>query len=418
MALPSLETLSINDLYSERTLKEFNDEVKRKKRNYEKKAQLLSEASAKDEERMQKGMAAAVRYLLYATREEEVAKAIFGMKFNDAPVCDANMLRRYLRLAMPASMVQGEHRRQDRFAITPINDLQDLKDQEDAVIAHYKDYIAQLNAKAAEHREPVVKWTEEEAEEDLGKYRNAPHRRMVYNMMKNVGLTIPDEDHFRPTESEEEMKISSWRLIKKLYQTVINAPRCPVPILVTRVVRHKHQLPTEWFKRKMRREMKDGDVIMSPTFLSTSLRDIDDVWGSYAWDEYDPIPSSRDKYGNRCCIISILVLTGVPMLPLMEIEGNEHNHEMEVLLPPGIELVYCGSDVYEIDDGIEGDVHMETFYAKLPTNKTILDLQQETRAPAAQEAQGGGDPQQLQRRRDEGEQGRPRSRDTSPSGRL
>ena len=48
--------------------------------------------------------------------------------------------------------------------------------------------------------------------------------------------------------------------------------------------------------------------------------------------------------------MKIIVPKGIPVLPLGDFDTNEHQHENEILLPPGIDLVFLEKYDYEIGD--------------------------------------------------------------------
>lgn len=148
--------------------------------------------------------------------------------------------------------------------------------------------------------------------------------------------------------------------IEQLYSLVAEAPRCPRAVSLVRTVRQEARLPSAWFKRLTGERMKKGDVVVLPTFLSTANLTVDGSWLQHGFgsggSQFDEEPAQ-----STCCIVHIVVPKGVPMLPLGDFESNEHQHENEVLLPPGIELVYLGVNVSG------NDVSMENYVARLRT---------------------------------------------------
>jgi hypothetical protein len=213
---------------------------------------------------------------------------------------------------------------------------ENVEDQTDLLDAAYKSYVE-------EHaRSSVVEiWTRE-----ADGSRPAPHQIADSFLLAVAGLG--PKTSARPP----------W--LERLYNLVTQAPRSPRAVSLFRTVRQESRRPSAWFERVNARSMKKGDVVVLPTFLSTANLTFSASWlqhgfGSVA-SEFDEEPAQPE-----CCIVHIVVPKGVPMLPLGNFDSNKHQHENEVLLAPGIELVYLGEDLAPVDD----DVSIESYVARL-----------------------------------------------------
>ena len=129
-----------------------------------------------------------------------------------------------------------------------------------------------------------------------------------------------------------------------------------------RTVRHSKRLPSSWFFSINKKKIQ-GESVILPTFFSTANLSMDtnyDGHGFYSVSaDFDEYPAEAN-----CCLIQVIVSKGVPMLPLGDFLSNDHAHENEILLPPGIELVYLGDDVFELDDE-DNFVHIECYVARV-----------------------------------------------------
>ena len=102
--------------------------------------------------------------------------------------------------------------------------------------------------------------------------------------------------------------------------------------------------------------MEPGDSIVLPVFMSTSNTDLVSSWIAQGPDSSASEVDGFDKKieglepNENCCLIQVIVSKGTPMLPLMDFASNEHQHEKEILFPPGIELVFLAEDMTELTD--------------------------------------------------------------------
>jgi hypothetical protein len=219
----------------------------------------------------------------------------------------------------------------------------------------------------------IAKWTAENDFVDQEKgYWSAPHMMMDYYMLKNVGLhTLGNahmhvEQNFKWGHEYVDGSKEMWEDISCLYNLCLRAPRTPIPILVVRTIRHEHRSPTEWFKKLTKNPMRSGDSILTPTFLSTALVDLSTSWYSHGPGSFQEDPYPERPTGDPCCSIQIAIPRGFPILYLADAVGNEHKHEKEVLLPPGIQLVYCGKDSWEEEPSHEENRDVMNFSAIFP----------------------------------------------------
>ena len=181
------------------------------------------------------------------------------------------------------------------------------------------------------------------------------------------------------------MVLDARHTTEQLYNMVTKAPRCPHMMSFIRVVRNDKRLPLSWFKRKYNQEMQPGESVMLPVFMSTSNTHFKDSWASQgpfsdaaAVDDTDgTVPTVYSAGGGfdpnptRCCCIQVIVTKGTPMLPLWNFKSNEHSHEQEVLLPPGVELVLLSRDDVVSMGGNE-DVTICTFITRIGEPDTTL----------------------------------------------
>ena len=249
-----------------------------------------------------------------------------------------------------------------------------------------EEYLNDKNQRGASGelvRNLIAKWTAENdsVDEDDG-YWSAPHMMMDYYMLKNVGLHTLGNAHMHVEQNfkwEHEYTGGSeqmWTDIASLYNLCLRAPRTPIPILVVRTIRHEHRSPTEWFKKLTKNPMRSGDSILTPTFLSTALVDLTSSWYSHGPGSFQEDPYPERPTGVPCCSIQIAIPMGFPILYLADAVGNEHQHEKEVLIPPGIRLVYCGTDNWEEEPSHTAEErHVMNFSAIFPDS--VLNSQVE-----------------------------------------
>lgn len=232
-------------------------------------------------------------------------------------------------------------------------DYKDNTKTQTALLDHtYKKYVGENTQSKV-----VQKWTKEK--DDSG--HPAPHQIMEELLLRAAGLHNEQKDGIVFT-NEGVGKTTS--LIKSLYNLVTQAPRCPVMMSFVRTVIFETRLPNDWFQRKHGRKMAAGDSVVLPVFMSTSNMDI-----SKSWDAHGPyslgVQSDTRQPTENCCVMQVIVSKGTPMLPLGDFESNkDHAHENEILLPPGIELVYLGDDVFDFHP-VEFFVGIHTFITRV-----------------------------------------------------
>lgn len=181
-----------------------------------------------------------------------------------------------------------------------------------------------------------------------------PHQVMEYVLL-NMADVYTNKDFNDTIDMFDFSRTRTLAYVRMLYDLVVNAPRCPSMMCLSRVVRSENRLPSAWFKTKTGRSMKEGDCVMLPIFLSTSNMLLADSWLQHGED-------SVDEYGEPCCAVQIVVPKGVPMLPLFDFNSNDHQHENEVLLPPGVELVYLGNELVSLSVNL--DMNVEFYVAQ------------------------------------------------------
>jgi len=361
--LPSLHQLSIDTLYPEELLREFNKE----------KAKYTRRIAVEDEKARRMGTTPNNRYwydrLLRSESDIEVVNEFIKKDFGDVPLCAATKLKGCLRRAVRQSLTLS------RLSTTPIHDyitneeffVEIDNEQSERITREYQRYVQ------THEDSPLVElWTREDSEEALDRgYRSAPHQIFDYYMLDNVGVRSGAAANFDMSDPLAAGGTPTWNKIRDLYQLVIDAPRAPIPLQLFRTVRNKERMPQKWFRRWVKREMVPGDSVIAPTFLSTTLHDVNQNWEMYGHGspqaEDDERPSEKE-----CCIMRIFLSKGVPMLPLGDFKSNAHAYEDEVLLPPGIQLVLINvGDLYVGPDF--DSVNTFTFLARLVAPPTQDD---------------------------------------------
>lgn len=325
--LPSLYCLSINTLYGDALIRTLKEENKRYSRR-------IVRATNSDPAKLPAASRFWHEKLAMNEIYLEVAHDFITADFTEVQLCAADDLKGYLKVIVKESVQMP---RNDYFEPEQV-DLDN--EQSTRITKEYKSYVITHSTN------PIVElWTREDDTAALIKgFRSAPHQIFDHYMFLNAGLFSKADANFDfSSDLLANGDNAVWNKIRELYQLVINAPRAPVPLLLVRTVRNKRRVPIAWFETLTKRKMVSGDSIITPTFMSTSLQDVNESWKSYGvdavhaeYDEYDP--------EKQCCIMHILVSKGVPMLPLGDFESNEHAHENEVLLPPGIQLVLLHRD--------------------------------------------------------------------------
>lgn len=239
------------------------------------------------------------------------------------------------------------------------DDLQaHIKSQTDLLDATYNTYVKERSSSRI-----VQMWT---SGMEKGQDVPPPHKMMEYTLLSKA---------FKHKATDEQVKIDNKR-IEELYDLVTEAPRCPDMMSFIRVVRNRTRLPQFWFelKHKQEKEMQFGDSIVLPVFMSTSNTDLESSWMAQGPDSFASEVDEFDKnkgVGSKqnCCLIQVIVSKGTPMLPLGDFDINRHQHENEILLPPGIELVLLSEDVAEIN---EQNLTIYTFITRVSASLVTL----------------------------------------------
>lgn len=234
-----------------------------------------------------------------------------------------------------------------------------IKSQTDLLDATYNTYVKERSSSRI-----VQVWT---SGMDDVKNVPPPHKMMEYTLLfKAFGYNATDE----------QVEIEG-RSIRKLYNLVTEAPRCPDMMSFIRVVRNSTRLPQFWFKLKRKKEMQSGDSIVLPVFMSTSNTDLESSWMTQGPDS---VASNVDEFDKNkglgsseenCCLIQVIVSKGTPMLPLGDFNSNKHQHENEILLPPGIELVLLSEDVAEMNE--QQNLTIYTFITRVGGEKVVTE---------------------------------------------
>lgn len=235
-----------------------------------------------------------------------------------------------------------------------------LKSQTELLDTTYNEYV-----KENTDSKIVQMWTSEMDEAG----NTPPHKRM--------------EDFLLLKAFHKRFSHETWEQgesVKQLYDIVTSAPRCPDMMSFIRVVRNDRRLPQFWFKLKHERKMQPGESVMLPVFMSTSNSDIELSWVNQGPNSVAAEADNIDMieptvFGEaKCCFVQVIVSKGTPMLPLGDFNSNEHQHENEILLPPGIELVLLSSDG-DVSVGAD-DINISTFITRVPTDTDIslIDL--------------------------------------------
>ena len=203
---------------------------------------------------------------------------------------------------------------------------QNRNDQEAVLETAYETYVAANTESRA-----VATWTEE----DEG--RGAPYKEAESILLVLAGLRY-----------DQRVAPRGW--MHELYDLVVGAPRCPTMMSFVSTVRHEWQTPFSWFKTLNQNRIKKGDSVILPTFMSTSNSDVYSHYDRHGYfsrfAEFDDPPPE-----SNCCVIQVVVCKGVPMLPISKFDAiGGHAHGTEILLPPGVELIYLGIESLEIDD--------------------------------------------------------------------
>lgn len=123
--------------------------------------------------------------------------------------------------------------------------------------------------------------------------------------------------------------------LHRLYKLINRCPRLQEPAVFIRGVNRTEDLPHNLGRAQVI-DPKIGHAYLNVTFMSTS---------SAAPDAYmqSPLDNFFDASGS-CCMFAITMPKGSAVLPLV-VGGNdlsEYSSEQEVLLPPGLLLIYQG----------------------------------------------------------------------------
>ena len=225
--------------------------------------------------------------------------------------------------------------------------------QAETMQERYKNYVSRHT-----HSLVVEEWTRER---DEITFNAPPHQEMENLLLQKANVNNPN--YTNTTLNDYNDTKATLDSIGKLYDLFIDAPRSSEMMCFSRTVRNRARLPSAWFKTVTKTDMKNGNCVMLPIFLSTSnlipTVSSDQHGTSSPEVEYDSY-EAPDRWDLPFYIMQIIVPKGMPMLPLFDFRSNEHAHENEVLLPPGIELVYLGTDA-----AVDGQL-VEFYVAQMP----------------------------------------------------
>ena len=153
------------------------------------------------------------------------------------------------------------------------------------------------------------------------------------------------------TGSTTAQKIGPPRDLHRLYKLISRCPRLPEPIVVLRAVHTRRELPHNLGKPAPVPAVI-GRGYLNVTFISTTVANPDNYTGGMLAGFY-----SKNAADGGCCIYAITCAAGLPVLPLMAKKGSSNfDSEEEVVLPPGLVLVYQGNDRMPIKDKFTGQV--------------------------------------------------------------
>ena len=150
-------------------------------------------------------------------------------------------------------------------------------------------------------------------------------------------------------------EIGPPELVHRLYKLMSRAPRLMQKAVFLRSVNSPEELPHNLSGHA---NPDRGAIFVSTTFMSTSIAPPDDF-------VYTELQSFYNEQ-TRCCVFAITVPAGVPVLPVVFGRPGltDYEGEQEVVLPPGLLLIYQGRKELHIDpDGPEEWVH---FYQAAP----------------------------------------------------
>lgn len=214
-----------------------------------------------------------------------------------------------------------------------------LREQSELLEDAYKEYVNKTTEEFNKSSgDSIIQlWT---SEADKFKTYAPPHEKIEYVLLQRSKLYKESKDSNDAIPSlNTSDTVDVLRQCVKLYDLVVNAPRCPQLMLFSRSVRRTARLPSEYFRRIHNQEMKPGQSVRLPNFMSTSTLTMETNFQMFGSGNYTHVDTHPEE--EACCMIRVFVPAGVPILPVFMYDEhhNQHQYENEVLLPPGVELV-------------------------------------------------------------------------------
>ena len=149
----------------------------------------------------------------------------------------------------------------------------------------------------------------------------------------NFNRYLASDKHFR--------EITKLR-VHRLYKLLARCPRLEQQTMFLRSVTESRRLPHVRLSRPGGKDPVIGRAYLNVTFLSTTTKRPEAFFDAPLFEFFD-----EEK---MCCMYVITAPAGLPILPLMvgDSDYSEEPAEAEVLLPPGILLVYQGERVLTV----------------------------------------------------------------------
>ena len=167
---------------------------------------------------------------------------------------------------------------------------------------------------------------------------------------------IPTEsnDSSVPFGPGEDVRLGPAKDVHVLYKLFNSCPRLDRDAVYLRGVHFEQELP---HKRddEMSGEPLDGSAYLNVTFMSTTTAAPEAFLGGGLSTHYNQ--------NNKCCIFAVRVPAGFPALPLYLGNWDDFDNEFEILLPPGIVLVYLGKETLALGSD---QVPVHSYLAELP----------------------------------------------------
>ena len=155
--------------------------------------------------------------------------------------------------------------------------------------------------------------------------------------------------------------------LHRLYKLINRCPRLPQPTIFLRGVRTSAELPHNLGKAaQIQPEVGRGYV--NVTFMSTSSAMPDMYTVSILAGFY-----SHHGPDDGCCLYAITCPKGSPVLPLVltGADGSAYASEQEVLLPPGLMLVYQGKKRMAVGINVPKMPFVHFYEARLPPKTAV-----------------------------------------------